>query len=202
MTALTYGEYLQIEKLLSCQSPRTDEHDEVQFIVVHQVFELWFKLVLHEIEAALDALGRGAVGPGARSIRRITEIARIFPHYIGVLETMRPQDFHRFRTVLEGASGLQSEQFREIEVLSGMAEEPSYVEFLRSSGHMTARIERRLGERNLRAAVQSLLDRERITLDAIYAEPERHAGIHDLLEASLDYDEVFLTWRFAHVRLA
>ena len=199
---LTYSAYLQLEKLLQAQAPKTDEHDELQFIVVHQVFELWFKLALHELGAVFTGVDADDLPAATRALRRINTIVRVFPHYVEILETMSPQDFHKFRTALEGASGLQSEQFRELELLSGLAEEASYLEFLKGSPHWTPTLERRLGGDNLRAALRRLLERRGVTLEAVYGDTAAHADLHTLLETCMDYDESLLAWRFSHVQLA
>jgi tryptophan 2,3-dioxygenase len=197
-----YGSYLRLDQLLTSQTPLTEEHDELQFIIVHQVFELWFRLILHEISAVKKRLGEDDAIGATRSIRRITDIVRIFPQYVSVLETMHPQDFHAFRGALGGASGLQSEQFRLVEMACGLAEEPSYVEFLRNGGHWTEGMEGKVGEETLRTAVERYLERQGITVREAYDRPGDHLGVATLLEACTDLDEAFLTWRFAHVRLA
>lgn len=199
MSKPTYGEYLRLSSLLSSQSPRTDEHDELQFIITHQVFELWFRLILHEIDGALSRLEAGHVRGATRSLGRITEVVRFFPGYVRLLETMRPSDFHRFRGELGSASGLQSDQFRQVELSSGLAEEPSFVEFVRGRGLWTDEMERRLKGNNLRRATRGVI--EGVALEEIHARPDDHAEVHAYLEACTDYDESFLSYRFAHLQM-
>ncbi|MCZ6602503.1 MAG: tryptophan 2,3-dioxygenase family protein [Planctomycetota bacterium] len=202
MSPRSYGDYLKLSQLLSSQSPITDEHDEMQFIVVHQVFELWFSLILFEIKAIFSSLEQGEVRSATRTLKRIDKITAIFPHYLQVLGTMRPQDFHLFRGALEGASGLQSEQFREVELVSGLGEESAYVEGLRKSGHWTEKLKKRVQDDSLRLATRRLIEKEGVSLEEIYAHPDDHEETHDFLEACLDYDERMQEWRSAHLRLA
>ena len=198
---MTYGEYLRLPTLLSSQAPRTGEHDELQFIVVHQVFELWFRLILHEIDAALSRLEARKIRGAARSVDRITRIVRAFPAHVGLLETMRPTDFHRFREALGSSSGLQSEQFREVELASGLGEDPSFLSFLRARGLWTEVQEKRLQMGNLRRGVGRLLEETGASPDEVYARPEEHPDLLGLLEGCLDYDEAFLAYRFAHLQM-
>ena len=132
---LTYGSYLRLPQLLDSQHLESDPpaHDELLFITIHQVYELWFKQLLHEVDAARDAMstrrpaGRWAPAPAAAAC---TSSSGVLVQQIDVLETMTPQDFLEFRQRLAPASGFQSVQFRELEFLSG-AKDPSYVDRFR-----------------------------------------------------------------------
>ena len=115
-----YAQYLLIDDLLRLQRPLTPgAHDELLFIVVHQAYELWFKLILHELTAARDALGAGRPHVAAPYLRRVLAIERLLLDQLDVLETMSPEGFLAFRDPLAPASGFQSRQFREIEWISG-----------------------------------------------------------------------------------
>ena len=119
---LTYKGYLKLDELLKLQQPlaKPECHDETLFIIVHQVFELWFRLALHEIDEVLDLLERDDVLESARLIRRLTAIVRLFIPKLSVLETMIPSDFIQFRDLLKPASGFQSVQFRQLEFACGL----------------------------------------------------------------------------------
>ena len=119
---LDYKKYLKLDDLLNLQQTlaKPDCHDETLFIIVHQIFELWFRLILHEIDKIFELLDRDDVLESERLIRRLTSIVRLFIPKLSVLETMIPSDFIQFRDLLKPASGFQSVQFREIEFASGL----------------------------------------------------------------------------------
>ncbi len=131
--ALYYGDYLHLEKLLSCQELESEKqgvraHDEMLFIIVHQAYELWFKQILWELDAVLDLLGGAVVdeenvGRAVSHLGRVAEIQRVLLQHIDILETMTPLDFLDFRDYLIPASGFQSVQFRLIENKLGMRPE-------------------------------------------------------------------------------
>lgn len=120
--SLTYLSYLKIPELLELQKLRSDteEHDEMLFIVIHQVYELWFKQILHEISALRASLSTGETWEAARLMRRILTILKVLVHQVDILETMTPLAFSQFRAFLESASGFQSVQFRELEIICGI----------------------------------------------------------------------------------
>jgi tryptophan 2,3-dioxygenase len=111
----TYSSYLCLDQLLSCQRPATDEHDEMLFIVIHQVYELWFKQILHEAALLQRRLTDGNAAGALHTARRIAKILKTIVGQLDVLETMTPKQFASFRPELGTASGFQSEQFRVIE---------------------------------------------------------------------------------------
>ncbi len=147
---LTYGSYLHVPELLRLQQPCSPTHDELLFIIIHQTYELWFKELLHDLDAVVESLAsvasrqwHGQVYEAARLLRRCTEIMRVLVNQFTILETMLPTHFMAFRGRLEPASGFQSEQFREIEFLCGLKDE----KFLRQHAREPeayARLERRL----------------------------------------------------------
>jgi len=119
---LSYGSYLKVHELLGLQHPLSDppHHDEMLFIVIHQVYELWFKQLLHELDATAGAIDSGNLPRVAKYFRRIHTIQRLLEQQVDILETMTPQEFNQFRDHLNPASGFQSMQFREIEFACGV----------------------------------------------------------------------------------
>ena len=118
---MTYAEYLELESLLRLQQPRSEgpAPDELLFIVIHQAYELWFKLMLHEADRLRPALEAGDTSNASLTLRRLNAIQRLLNGQIEVLETMTPAGFAAFRGGLENASGFQSYQFREVEIVFG-----------------------------------------------------------------------------------
>ena len=219
---LTYGSYLRLDQLLTAQHLESEPpaHDELLFITIHQVYELWFQQLLHEATAARDAmLGRPGAGGSATSssrlwwaqhlLQRMHVIERVLVSQVDVLETMTPQDFLQFRQELAPASGFQSVQYRELEFLSG-AKDASFVQrFKGLTDDERARLARRLEEPTLwDAFVHVLRDRglaadtdEEITASVRTAAHDRasYADIWALAEALLQHDELAASWRARHV---
>jgi tryptophan 2,3-dioxygenase len=214
---LTYGGYLQLETLLSSQRLESDPaaHDELLFITIHQVYELWFKQLLHEATAARDvmlAAGSGDVDRiwwAQHLLRRMHVIERVLVQQIDVLETMTPQDFLQFRQTLAPASGFQSVQYRELEFLSG-AKDPSFVRrFKGLTKEESARLARRLEEPTLWDAFVHVLSERGLTVDGDEAiidsvrrvahDRSTYADLWALAEALLEHDELAAAWRARHV---
>ena len=196
---LSYGSYLKVPELLSLQQGLSHEHDELLFIVAHQVYELWFKVVLFELEAARDRIAADDVFFARHFLRRVYVIERILVEQIDVLETMSPQDFLAFRSKLAPASGFQSVQFREIEFLSGL-KEPKYVARLEVSDEEMSRLRKRLDEPSVDDAFRALVVRRGApSLRDIFRDREHFGDLFDLCEALLDHDEAFAHWRSRHV---
>ncbi|MGQ0623930.1 MAG: tryptophan 2,3-dioxygenase family protein [Sporichthyaceae bacterium] len=148
---LTYGSYLRLPELLDQQHLRSEPpaHDELLFISIHQVYELWFQQILHELEAVRGAMFAGHLLRARQLLGRVHTIERVLIDQVEVLETMTPQDFLAFRARLAPASGFQSVQFREIEFLSG-AKDPDFVQkFSALTPGEQTRLTRRLGEPTL-----------------------------------------------------
>jgi tryptophan 2,3-dioxygenase len=219
---LTYGSYLRLPQLLAAQHLESGEqdqppaHDELLFITIHQVYELWFQQLLHEAETVRDALVATQAASGGRDLwfvrhllGRMHVIERVLVQQIDVLETMTPQDFLEFRQRLAPASGFQSVQFRELEFLSG-AKDASYVERFRGlTDEEHARLRRRLAEPSLwdgfvhvltEAGLDTSSD-EAITQSVREAARNRssYADIWGLAEALLQHDELAAAWRGRHV---
>lgn len=212
---LTYGSYLRLPQLLDAQHLESDPpaHDELLFITIHQVYELWFKQLLHEVEAARDAMSGGVEGGrlwwAQHLLARVHVIERVLVQQVDVLETMTPQDFLEFRQRLAPASGFQSVQFRELEFLSG-AKDPSYVErFKGLTEAEQARLDARLAEPSLWDAFLDVLrsaglaadTEEQVSASLRSAAHDRsqHAVVWALAEALLQHDELAASWRARHV---
>ena len=196
---LSYGSYLKVADLLALQVGLTGAHDELLFIVVHQVYELWFKVLLHELEAAREAMFAGDAFAARHSLRRVQVIERVLVEQVAVLETMSPQDFLAFRSELAPASGFQSVQFRELEFLSGL-KNPAYLKRLDADGEERSRLERRLAEPTLWDGFQALLaDGGSPLLEEVYRERAAHPGLFEVAESLLDHDEAVALWRSRHV---
>ena len=207
---LSYGSYLHLPELLDQQVLRSDPpaHDELLFVVVHQVCELWFKQCLHELAAARDGMLEGLTYEPRKALTRVHAIEQILVQQVVVLETMTPQDFLAFRSLLAPASGFQSVQFRELEFLSG-ARDAGYVERLRqASPAERTRLEQRLAETSLWEAFLALLaqrgfavegeEQRRASLLTI-ARDRAHAELWELAEALLTHDALASQWRSRHV---
>jgi tryptophan 2,3-dioxygenase len=222
---LTYNSYLKVEELLALQVPRSEpaHHDELLFIVIHQAYELWFKLVLAELDLAMRFMGEGQVLRAHHFLKRVCEVMKLLVQQIHVLETMAPADFLEFRDRLMPASGFQSLQFRELEFVAGLKDE-SYLTYFKNRPEMLATLERRLAEPDLRAAYYEMLRRlsfavpenaselERAghgeTLEAIldallpiYQRTEDHLALFLLTESLVEFDQYLSLWREHHVRV-
>jgi tryptophan 2,3-dioxygenase len=222
--ALTYGRYLKVPELLSLQQAHSapPHHDEALFIIIHQVYELWFKLLLHEVDSAVRLLEAQRVTEATRLLRRVAEVQRVLIAQVKVLETMRPQDFLGFRYHLNPASGFQSVQFRELEFALGLKDR-AMLAHLRCEPAEQARLEQRLVAPSLSDAFDQVLQRRGFpttpaappepdgrsreqewrlsALAAIYGEPEAHADLGALAEVLVDIDELLSLWRAHHVQM-
>jgi len=208
---LTYGSYLRVGALLSQQMLESDPpvHDELLFITIHQVYELWFQLLLHELVDARDRMLAGdAYTPRVR-LQRAHVIERVLIEQVDVLETMTPQDFLSFRENLAPASGFQSVQFRELEFLSG-AKDPAYVERLHDADpDERARLLRRLAEPTLWDGFLAVLarsgcdvsspDTRMAALVVVAHDRAGHGDVWDLAEALIEHDSLMARWRARHV---
>lgn len=228
-TKLTYGEYLQVAQLISLQAPQSEppHHDELLFIIIHQTYELWFKQLLHELDAVVANFKRATEAPdsrdavyeAARLLRRCTEIMRVLVEQFTILETMLPTHFLAFRGKLRPASGFQSEQFRELEFLCGLKDE-KLLQHHKPSPEMHAKLERRLHEPSLRdvffAAIaatgalneptQETSEEERFQLRAnailaLYQEERTYRDWLDVCERLTEFDELLVSWRLRHIQM-
>jgi tryptophan 2,3-dioxygenase len=218
--ALTYTSYLALDEILGAQRPRSDEHDEILFIVVHQVYELWFKELLHEL-AYLQELLEGGRGPQALStLKRILTILKLIVAQIDVIETLTPAQFLGFRDRLESASGFQSAQFRELEAVLGRRDRGVLAAYEEGT-EPYRRIEAALGRPSLYDSFLRYLalrgyDVPADRLERDVTQPVEEAeGVHAALlaayrddgeaaqvcERMVDLDEGFQEWRYRHVKM-
>jgi tryptophan 2,3-dioxygenase len=210
---LSYGSYLRLPVLLAQQVPLADPpaHDELLFITVHQAYELWFKQMLHELEAVRDAMMAGQTWQARTMLRRVHVIERLLVHQIDVLETMTPPDFMEFRAALAPASGLQSVQFRELEFLSGAKDHRFVARFRGLTAAERDRLARRLAEPSLWDAFCRLLagrglpaatdDEVRACLVGIARDRAHHHDLWETAEDLLTHDELAALWRARHVQM-
>jgi tryptophan 2,3-dioxygenase len=218
--ALTYGAYLALDEVLTAQRPRSDEHDEMLFIVIHQVYELWFKQLLHELTALQRWLTDGRTPQVLHTLRRTLTILKVVVAQIDVLETMTPRQFTSFRTRLDDSSGFQSAQFRELEAVlgrrdpavvkhypAGTAEREriadamarpalfdSFLEYLAVSGYS---VPDDLRARDFREP-SAPSARVRELLLAVYTDDGNAAQVAERL---VDLDEGVQEWRYRHVKM-
>jgi tryptophan 2,3-dioxygenase len=212
---LSYGSYLHLDTLLRQQELQSDPpaHDELLFITIHQVYELWFKLLLHELTSVRDLLLTGggsaeAMWTARHLMRRVEHVEQVLIAQLPVLETMTPQDFLDFRSLLAPASGFQSVQFREVEFLSGL-KDATFLDRLRAaSDEERSRLQRRLDEPSLwdgflaAVAARGLpSDSEQALRDALVTVARDRASYGDLwdvAEGLLSHDELSAQWRALH----
>ena len=220
--AVTYGSYLRIDDLLALQQPRSDgpEHDELLFIVIHQVYELWFKELLHELDRVRQLLTADDPHRAQHTLKRILTILKVLVAQLDILETMTPLEFLSFRARLEAASGFQSDQFRQIEFVLGAKSEKAIRRFPEGS-RARAALERRYHEPTVWDAFLRYLSREGYAVPAAQlsrdagARGEPSADVQELLiavyrtdpknaelcERLVDLDEGVQEWRYRHVKM-
>ena len=222
---LTYSGYLHLDKLLSLQQEQSGldgdhEHDEMLFIIIHQVYELWFKQLLHELEFARDRMGADDMPRLLHTMERILTILKVQVAQLDILETMRPLEFLAFRQRLEEASGLQSYQFRELEFILGH-KRTSVFDRYPDGSDARRRLESRYAEPSLWQAFLRFLDARGYTIPAqdldrdVTAPTEPSAGVQaalvrlyredpqlvQLCERFVDLDEGLQEWRYRHVKM-
>jgi aminocarboxymuconate-semialdehyde decarboxylase len=225
---LTYSSYLKVPELLKLQHPQSSpqHHDELLFIIVHQTYELWFRELLHDLDAVVANLRAAGTNPtsrdevyeAARLLRRCTEITRVLVEQFTILETMLPTHFLAFRGKLEPASGFQSEQFRELEFLCGLKDE-KMLAYHRPTPEAHALLERRLREPSLHDVffdalramgklqfADSATERERFDARAqailsLYRDERSNRDWIDVCERLTEFDELVVSWRLRHIQL-
>lgn len=207
----TYTSYLRIDELLALQHPRSDEHDEHLFIVIHQVYELWFRQILWELDHVVVVLAADDDVRAGHGLDRVLKILKVLVSQLDVLETMTPLEFLSFRDRLSSASGFQSIQFRELEVLLGVADDETIADFRRRP--VTPAIDalaRRVGQPTLWDALMGHLTRagpraepaddgaaETMLIDVYRTDPAGAA----LCERFVDLDEGVQEWRYRHLKM-
>ncbi|WP_234186813.1 tryptophan 2,3-dioxygenase [Shinella sp. NM-101] len=218
---MSYSDYLRLETVLTAQAPLSTAHDEMLFIIQHQTSELWMKLALHEIEAAIRSIRQDRLEP---AFKMLTRVARIFEQLNSawdVLRTMTPSEYTQFRESLGQSSGFQSWQYRAIEFLAGNrnlamlrphAHRPDIMEKLEailaapSLYDEAIRLLARSGfdvggeaERGDWRETRSENDKVFSAWQAVYRNPERHWMLYELAEKLVDFEDYFRRWRFNHV---
>lgn len=218
---ITYAGYLALDELLAAQKPRSDQHDEMLFVIIHQTKELWLKQILHEVALAQSLIREGNLVPAYKSLARISRIQSVMTQSWDILATMTPADYLRFRGDLGSSSGFQSDQFRRLETMLGLKD----ARFLRFH------VERPDAHAALLAAMEapSLYDDalRQLALAGVPVPPEvlnrdvsqtyeAHSGVEEawlqvyrnteqwwpfyqLAEKLVDLDDALLTWRHKHV---
>jgi len=219
---LTYADYLHVEELLALQHPRSDppEHDELLFIVVHQAYELWFKLLLHELDKVKEDLAAGRLYPAISTFKRLRTVMKVAVEQVDIVETLTPMSFASFRDRLDKASGFQSSQFRELEFTLGY-KRADMLKFHPAGTPAHARLVKRLNEPSVVDAFylflqlhgvaipEALLSRDR-TLPTVADETvedgilrlyKSEPNLEILFELMTDFDEGFQEWRYRHIKL-
>jgi tryptophan 2,3-dioxygenase len=223
--AMSYGDYLGLDQLLSAQHPRSEpaQHDELLFIIQHQTSELWLKLMLHELRSARSLLTTDELAPALKRLARVKRIQEILTDQWSVLATLTPSEYAEIRPFLATSSGFQSWQYRAVEFLLGnknadmvkvfdhdeaaramlaqLLEEPSlYDEFLAYLARHGYAIPAELLERDVTQPYRendALVD----TFAAVYASPTEHWGVYETCEELVDLEDNFQQWRFRHLQV-
>ena len=222
---MTYSGYLGLEKLLDCQRPLSDppHHDELLFIIQHQTTELWFKLIIHELDAAMRAVADDDLEPCFKILARVRHIQKQLTEQWSVLATLTPTEYTQFRGVLGRASGFQSAQYRLVEFMLGnkdramlevhardpgahdalahALERPSiYDEFIRHLARRGLPIAAEVLERDVTEphhTHESVIE----ALATVYRDPKRYWDAYEMAEKLVDLEESFALWRFRHIKV-
>jgi tryptophan 2,3-dioxygenase len=220
--AVTYSSYLEVDKLLDLQKPRSEgpEHDELLFIVIHQVYELWFKEVLHEIDRVMQLLRNDDPVRAQHTLKRILTILKVLVAQVDILETMTPLEFLTFRNRLAAASGFQSDQFRQLEFALGNKSRAAidrfgadtrarqalearwaaptvwdaFLHYLKREGHD---IPDSHLQRDVTAPVEPSLEIQQVLIKVYRTDPRTS----ELCERLVDLDEGMQEWRYRHVKM-
>jgi len=220
--SVTYGQYLELDRLLQLQRPRSEpeEHDETLFIIIHQVYELWFKQILHEVAWLQTALESNRTPVATATLKRILTIFKTLVKQIDVLETMTPVSFLSFRDRIEKASGFQSAQFREAEFLLGhrrpgvlkhypedsphrkrleeILKKPSlWDSFLRYLSQQGKAIPEKDLQRDVSQAPEESPEVQKVLVQAYHYDPL----VAQVCELLVDLDEGLQEWRYRHVKM-
>ncbi|MDY3563411.1 tryptophan 2,3-dioxygenase family protein [Gemmata sp. JC673] len=219
---LTYSDYLHVEPLLSLQHPRSEpeEHDELLFIVVHQAYELWFKLLLHELDKVKGDFVAGRTYPAISTFKRLRTVLKVAVEQVDIVETLTPMSFNSFRDRLDKASGFQSGQFRELEFLLGY-KRADMLKYQPEGTPAHARLQARLREPSIVDAFYTFLGHHGVAVPGhltardltqpTQPDPEIEEGLFRLyktqpdleilFELMTDFDEGLQEWRYRHIKL-
>jgi len=220
--SLTYWKYLHLDELLDLQQPRSNppEHDEMLFIIIHQTYELWFKLLLHELEKVKGDLSSGDLYAAIHTFQRSRTVMKTLVQQVDILETMTPMSFTSFRDRLDTASGFQSVLFRELEFALGY-KRPDMMQYQTANAPHRAEAERRLRERSVVDHFYDFLNLRGVSIPtevrnkAPEAPNEPNAQVQEglftlyknspdvaiLFELMTDFDEGLQEWRYRHIKL-
>lgn len=215
---LTYNDYLKVRELTELQTPlsKPEHHDEMLFIIIHQAYELWFKLIIHELQFAMEYMAKQEVLRAHHFVKRVVEIQKVLIQQIHILETMTPVEFLGFRENLMPASGFQSLQHREIEFICGMKDE-AYFRYFQNRPEVLKRLRERFDAPDLSSSFLKLVKAlgyavpEKDTpethemvlqgLKEIYQTPSKDLPLYLLAESLVDLDQGLALWREHHVRV-
>jgi tryptophan 2,3-dioxygenase len=218
---LTYGRYLQLDRLLACQEGVSDSHDELLFIVIHQAMELWLKVMVHELHAARSRVAEGDLRPAFKMLARVSRVQAQMIQSWDVLSTLTPADYLAFRHRLGPASGFQSHQYRLVEFLLGNKQQ-SVLAAHRHTPEIHRSLEKELETPSLYDEALRLLSRRGLTIPSellerdwtqpyqphaaarsawalVYREAVTHWDLYELAEELVDLEDWSRQWRFRHV---
>ncbi|MGH6870628.1 MAG: tryptophan 2,3-dioxygenase [Rhizomicrobium sp.] len=220
--AMSYADYLGLPELLACQRPRTDQHDETLFIVIHQASELWIKLCLHEIAGAIRQIRADDLGPAFKMMARVARVQANLIQSWEILSTMTPFDYSSFRSALGQSSGFQSYQYRMLEFRLGN-KNAKMARVFDSHPEIAAQVRSALEERSLYDEALALLARrgfpvpkDKIERDfreayvsdprvteawrLVYRDVKTHWDLYELAEKLVDLEYRFHLWRYSHMK--
>jgi tryptophan 2,3-dioxygenase len=219
---LTYWSYLHLDELLTLQQPRSQppEHDETLFIIIHQTYELWFRLLLHELDKVNRDFAGGELFSAIHTFKRIRTVMKTLVQQVDVLETMTPMSFTSFRDRLDTASGFQSALFRELEYVLGH-KRPEMLKYQTATAPHREDLERRLREPSVVDYFYTFLERRGVRIptelrtkdstaptfantsvqDGLLDLYRRHPDVAILFELMTDFDEGLQEWRYRHIKL-
>lgn len=222
---MSYGAYLHLPELLSAQHPRSSPvlHDELLFIVQHQVAELWLKLLLHELHSARDLIAADALAPALKRLARVKHVLKQLVEQWDVLATLTPSEYAEIRPFLATSSGFQSHQYRAVEFLLGnknadmlrvfetepearstlatlLAEPSLYDEFLRFLARKGHDVPDAVLERDVSQPHREVPELVPV-FTAVYAAPSEHWGVYETCEELVDIEDLFQQWRFRHLQV-
>ena len=222
---MSYGDYLQLDRLLGAQHPRSNppQHDELLFIIQHQTSELWLKLLIHELRSARSLLAKDELAPALKRLARIKHIQHTLTDQWSVLATLTPSEYAQIRPFLAASSGFQSAQYREVEFLLGN-KNADMVEVFTHDEQARGELQQLLVERSLYDEFIAYLARRGYSVPAqaldrdwsqpyradpglvdvfagVYAQPDQHWGVYETCEELVDLEDNFQLWRFRHLQV-
>jgi tryptophan 2,3-dioxygenase len=218
--AMSYGDYLRLDAVLGAQNPRSDDHNEMLFIVQHQASELWMKLMLHELTAARDHVRNDDLQPAFKMLARVARIMAQLNQSWDVLSTLTPAEYSSFRSSLGASSGFQSYQYRRIEFVLGN-KNAVLMEPHRHRADLFDPLSKTLGEPSIYDEAIRVLAKRGFPIDAacverdwttchvfndsvcaawveVYRNTEKHWDLYELAEKLVDLEDAFRQWRFRH----